>query len=306
MAPRRPILVTGAAGFIGAHVSAYLEGRGIPILRHVRPASRGRDVQAPNTIALELPSQELGKILERHQPDVVIHCAGTSSVGQSFEQPGLDFAANVGVTESLLAALEKHAPTTRFLFLSSAAVYGNPQRLPISETTPVAPISPYGVHKAAAEMLCGYYARVHGIPTLNLRLFSTYGRGLTRQVLWDICQSWKRSGEIVLSGTGYETRDLLHVSDVVRAIELVIQHVPFNGRAVNVASGTSVSISALASMILARLGGGSVRFTGASRHGDPKCWQADIQRVSQLGFRPAMALAEGVSDYVDWVRREPS
>lgn len=215
-----------------------------------------------------------------------------------------DFAANVASTQSVLAHLERHSPRTRFVFLSSAAVYGNPKRVPIVETSARQPISPYGAHKAAGEMLCRYYARAHQIPTLSLRLFSTYGRGLRRQVLWDMCQAWRRTGDVALSGTGCETRDLLHVTDVVRAISLTIDRGRFDGTCINVASGIAVTIATLAGMVLARLGSGTTVFSGAARRGDPKHWQANVGRLSRLGFEPTIGLDEGIADYVDWARHE--
>jgi len=294
------VLVTGAEGFIGSRLSSYLEGRGSRVIRGVRRQARGSE----GTVELELPTQDLGPILERFGPDLVVHAAGTSSVQRSFEQTAADFRSNVASTQSLLAALAASESKPRLMFLSSAAVYGTPLRMPIKETQPVAPISPYGVHKAAAELLCRYYARVHGVPTLRLRIFSAYGPGLKRQILWDVCQKWQRSGEIVLSGTGCETRDLLHVSDVVSALALAADRAPFDGRAINVASGTAVTMAHLAGMLIAQLGAGHLRFTHKARRGDPSHWQASIERLSRLGFKQTVGLEEGVQEYVAWVRRE--
>jgi UDP-glucose 4-epimerase len=298
-------LVTGAAGFIGRHICAHLESRGIPVVRVVRP-HRDQPTANPSqfTHEIELPSPKLAEILAYHLPSVVLHCAGTSSVQESLKYPERDYRANVTVTESVLEALRRYSPKTRLVFLSSAAVYGNPTQLPIRETAAIRPVSPYGVHKAASELLCRYYARVHQVPSLILRIFSTYGPGLARQVLWDSLRSWQNTGDIFLNGTGCETRDFVHVSDLVAAITLAVDRARFSGNALNVASGQSVTVAAVAGILLAKLGRGTVQFAGTARPGDPKHWEADVTRLRRLGFKPNVELAQGLGNYVEWAMRE--
>ena len=121
----------------------------------------------------------------------------------------------------------------RLLLVSSAAVYGDPERLPVSEDAPLAPISPYGRHRAEAEEV----ALQSGAPVVIARVFSAYGEGLRRQVLWDVAQRALVGGPVELSGTGEETRDFVHARDVAAAISAIAQRSAFDGEIVNVATG---------------------------------------------------------------------
>jgi UDP-glucose 4-epimerase len=186
--------------------------------------------------------------------------------------------------------------------LSSAAVYGNAQTLPISENAVLAPISPYGYHKCMVEQMGQEFWRVYGLPVVFGRIFSAYGAGLRRQVVWDILQKAQHSraqGEpFCLSGTGDETRDFIHVSDVARALLCLLDHADMRATAYNIASGLSVTIRTLAQLIVRRMASPSpITFDGQIRPGDPLYWQADVSALAALGFRCEVDLATGLGEY---------
>jgi UDP-glucose 4-epimerase len=170
----------------------------------------------------------------------------------------------------------------------------------------VEPISPYGIHKAAAEFLVTHYARLHGLRASLLRMFSAYGEGLRKQVVWDLCRKVMAAQQdgtpVTLHGTGDETRDFIHAADIARAALLVAQHPPASGtQIINIASGTETSIRTLAETVVQALGSKTApAFNGARRAGDPVNWRADISRLRALGFAPAVPFVEGISKCVFW------
>ena len=280
-------LVTGAGGFIGAQVAGRLEGDGRRVLRAGRPE-------------LEIPSPAFTELVERAEPELVVHCATPASVAASVAEPGGDRRGSVGVLDALLELLEGLPRVPRLVFVSSAAVYGQPQHLPVAEDHPLAPVSPYGEHRMECERLL----LAHSVPFASLRVFSAYGEGLRRQVLWDICQK-ALDGSVELSGTGDETRDFVHVSDVASAVAVAAARAPFGGEAFNVGTGHETAIRDLAGALIAALGvEAALTFSGRKRPGDPDRWRADPARLGALGWQPAVNLEDGAATYARWARSE--
>jgi UDP-glucose 4-epimerase len=217
--------------------------------------------------------------------------------------PLQDFRANALMTAEVLEALRMCAPACSFILLSSAAVYGSPDVLPISESTPAAPISAYGFHKHMAEQLCGEYAKLHGLRTACVRIFSAYGPGLQRQVLWDLCRKIMSGDALVLQGTGEESRDFVHARDIARAILTVVASAPLRGECYNIGSGVETPIASLAQMLVTALQESrSIAFDGVLPAGTPVRWQADVAKLKALGFVPEISIERGVHDYAAWAR----
>ena len=209
------------------------------------------------------------------------------------------------VTFELLDALRRRVPGCRFIFLSSAAVYGEPDSLPVSELEPVKPILPYGFHKRQCELLCEEFASIYGMPTASLRIFSAYGAGLRRQVIWDLCYRVLTEGKLELKGTGTESRDFIHVQDIVQAAIAVLDNAEKVGEVYNVASGEEVAIKELAERLVAALGmDAEPVFDGVVPPGHPRNWRADITKLKRLGFSPKISLEDGLSSFATWCRSE--
>lgn len=285
------ILVTGANGFLATYVQRALRER-----CRVVPAGR------PD---IEVPSADFDRLLHAARPDLVVHCAGPASVPSSVADPAGDFDASVVVTFELLDRLRRLPRPPRVVFLSSAAVYGDPPRLPVAENETLRPVSPYGHHKLACEVLLREFHELYGLPSVALRVFSAYGEGLRRQILWDVCVQALTTGEVRLLGTGAESRDFVHGSDVVAAVAAAVKGARFEAEPYNVGSGIETPIAELAALIVDALGGGAnVSFSGVPRHGDPARWRADIARIAGLGFRPSIALRDAVPAYAAWAARQ--
>jgi len=300
------ILVTGAGGFLGSHICNYFgqKGHSIAAIDRLSVPTKMSDLypNLRNFYTMSLPDKTFSSILKEFQPDLLIHCAGTASVPYSMQEPYNDFQQSAGVTAFILETLRKQMTSCHFVFLSSAAVYGNPKTLPISEKFPCQPISPYGYHKYICEMLCQEYESIFGIKTSILRIFSAYGERLRKQVIYDLCRKFSApsSNSVEVYGTGNETRDFIHAIDIAQAIDYI--HKADASGIFNVASGTQTLISEVAELIKIHMNSKKeIIYSGALRPGDPLYWQADISRLSSLGFQPKISLNEGVHKYCQWV-----
>ncbi len=300
------VLITGVAGFLGRYAAREFARLGWRVvgLDAVPPenAPHGAGVHYAQ---VALPSGAFAEILRVESPQVCLHCAGRASVPLSMENPAADFRDNTVLTFEILESLRRDAPRCRFLFLSSAAVYGDPATLPVSETHPVAPLSPYGYHKRQCELLCEEFSKIYDLPTASLRLFSAYGPGLRRQVIWDMCEKILTTGALWLRGTGAESRDFIHAADVAAALSRLALDAPCEGEVYNVANGREVTISELASLVLHELGSAlQPEFDGEASPGQPLRWRADCRRVAALGFSANISLEAGLRGVAAWSRAE--
>lgn len=301
-------VITGAAGFLGTRLADVSRAAGLaPVGVDLAAVPRPDDWQRFHTGRTEtLPwDRVLGD-----QPSVCFHLAGGASVPLSVADPFHDFESLVPGTVRLLTALARHAPNCVLVLFSSAAVYGAPAVLPVTETQAAAPVSPYGVHKWLAEEAVAHYARLFGLRTVVLRIFSAYGEGLRKQLFWDLCckaAAAGPSGTVELAGTGDETRDFIHATDVARAALAAARQASTPGcTRLNVASGREVTVREAATTMLDALGWHTqLRFGGHVRPGEPTRWAADVSRLGALGFAPGMSLSDGLAAYARWFSSEP-
>ncbi len=244
------VLVTGAAGFIGSHiVDALLErGDNVTIVDHLRRSPRPWVAEALRSGAQlhVVDVRDLDKLrgaFEAVRPEVVMHLAAQADVRRSVADPAYDVQVNVAGTVSVLEAA-RHVDARRVLFASTAAAYGNPEQVPTAEDAPLAPLSPYGTSKAAAEWYLDQYARLHGLSTLSLRMANVYG---PRQdphgeagVVAIFAGASVAGQAVTVFGDGRQTRDYIYVADVVDAW-LTAADSTAQG-ALNLSTGAEVSV----------------------------------------------------------------
>lgn len=297
------ILVTGANGFIGRHVArtAAEQGHRVVGIGHgdwTDEGWRGWGLSEWHEMDVTLASL----VAHAGEPDVIVHCAGGSSVGFSLENPAQDFERTVLTTVEVLEYLRTSAPSAALVYPSSAAVYGDATAMPITEDSPPAPISPYGFHKRMAEDLAHSYAAGFGIRVAIVRLFSAYGVELRKQLLWDAARK-ATAGDCRFAGTGRETRDWVNVADVARLLLLAGNHADSGAPTVNGASGTEVEVGEILGVLFEALGAeGKPEFTGASRPGDPARYVGDPSRARSWGWSAERPWEDGVREYARWFR----
>ncbi len=273
------LLVTGASGFLGSSLAARAEAQGWQVTRVVR-------TPAPGAHVADLTRDDLTELVASCAPHAVVHAAGSASVAASVSDPADGYARSVLTFRTVLESVRRAGTGSVVANLSSAAVYGQPERLPVGEGDPTRPLSPYGFHKLAAELLAAEYGRFHGVPALSCRLFSVVGARQRRLLTYEIAAQAldPEATEIVLRGTGHEARDFLHVDDlsdaVLGLVALPVDRLPLE---VNVATGVETSIADLAHTVADAAGTAKhVRFRGQVSTTDPERWVADIGRLRGL------------------------
>ena len=305
------VFITGAHGFIGKHLARTLSAAGHRVcgLGHgIWPDAEAAAWGVSHWLNGDLSASNLNGLRQlAGPPDVVMHLAGGASVSAAIAQPKEDFVRTVASTVELFEWLRQASPKTRVVAVSSAAVYGAGHYGPIGEDAALTPFSPYGHHKLMMESLCRSYGASYGLRSAVARLFSVYGAGLRKQLLWDLCGKLDAGkAQVELGGSGTELRDWTDVRDVVRALALLPALAAAEVPTFNLGSGIATPVRAVATQLMsawAPAGGGpGLAFSGQSRAGDPFSLQADAGRLSTLGFAWQVPLHQGLADYVRWFR----
>lgn len=294
------VFVTGISGFIGSHVASGFLEMGDTVLG----ASRTSPSILPDgltTFKRDLSICKINDLLAEVNPDIVVHCAGSADVRKSVTDPVNDFDHNVRACYNVLESIRDACPNARFIFLSSAAVYGSPNHLPVDENSEINPISPYGLHKRFCEELCSYYRQAHGLHADVARIFSAYGNGQKKQFFWDFYCKYRDYGNIELFGTGEESRDFIHIHDLVKAIRLIALY--GENTIYNIANGIEVKMSTLANLLSSSMGipQDKMCFSGECKQGDPKNWCANIEKLKSIGYQPTVSIEQGVLEYSRWI-----
>ncbi|RME52379.1 MAG: NAD-dependent epimerase/dehydratase family protein [Caldilineae bacterium] len=281
------ILVTGGAGFIGSHTVERLldSGHRVRVLDNL---SSGREENLPlGHPGLELIPGDVTSPEDVEQAmqgmDRILHLAAQVSVEKSVQQPVESCRQNILGFVQVIDAAVRHG-VQRMVFASSAAVYGNPRRLPIEESHPLGPISPYGLEKQVNEEYATLFRDLHGLSVMGLRYFNVYG---PRQdpgspyagVISIFASRMSQRKSITIYGDGRQTRDFVYVGDVARANEASL-FCGFEG-VCNIASGRSISLLDLVDELAEILGRVPVRFD-APRDGDIRESQASVSRMQEV------------------------
>lgn len=324
----RPVLVTGAAGFIGFHVAHRLLRLGIevigydnvnsyydPRLKRQRIAELKAAQQSPGQLHFyenDITSEEnLRRIFDRYQPSIVIHLAAQAGVRHSIESPGSYMDANLIGLQRLLE-VSSHGKVDHFLFASSSSVYGARASYsrPFSESDPVdTPTSLYAATKVSGEAITHSYAHLYKMPTTAMRFFTVYGpSGRPDLALFKFAEALVRGEEITVYGAGGSQRDYTYIDDIVESI-LRLMHLPPEGeksapwRALNIGGGRPHTVLDLVQTLAEAYGLPPRILHMDEQPGDMAHTLADTRKLQALtDFTPSTELAEGVSRFVDWHR----
>jgi UDP-glucose 4-epimerase len=292
------ILIIGSKGFIGTHCVSYFQSKGLEVFQ--ADVTTSSEV---NYYQIESQNSDFSLPFKEHQFDVCINASGSAHVGFSFENPSKDFELNVVNVQKILVAIRDYNCNCKFINFSSAAVYGNPQFLPITENSTCKPLSPYGFHKLQSELLLTEYHNFFGLNTCSLRVFSAFGPRLKKQLFWDLYQKAIKEETVSLFGTGNETRDFIFIDDLIQILDLVIHNSPFHGSIYNVASQVETRIADAAQIFINEFSPiKQLVFNGEVKVGDPNNWLADMKCLKDFGFKPQFDLQTGLKKYAEWLK----
>ncbi len=310
------ILVTGGAGFIGANlVSMLAENKHtIAILDNLSTeASLTRAAMLKRTYDVPTDTRDIKDISdvlrEYIRIDAITHLASPISVQESIKNP---HEYRKDINEGTLHVLEaaKQRNIRRVVLASTAAVYGNPNVVPIREGHPVDPLTPYATEKYAAECHARMFAREHGLETVILRLFNVYGPGQDARspysgVIAKFMQCFLNDKPPIIYGDGEQTRDFIYVSDVVDAFHCALTKQVEPGLTVNIGEGKACSINLLVKMIEGCRAQVIKPIYQEARPGDILHSEADIKRAHKhLGWRPHTPQGEGMLKTWEWYAKQ--
>jgi UDP-glucose 4-epimerase len=297
----RRILITGGAGFVGSHLARRLTPQND--VHVVDNLSAGAHTNVPERATFHRADIRDPDVLERltYDVDLVFHEAAVVSVARSVEDPPGVHETNTDATLHLLELARQR--DFRIVLASSAAVYGHPDTVPITETAPKTPTSPYGVDKLTVDHYARLYNDLYGVETVSLRYFNIYGPGQTggdyAAVIPIFCDQALSDEPITINGDGSQTRDFVYISDVVDA-NLHAATTDAVGEAFNIGTGTATSIINLATTIREVAGSTSELTYTDPRPGDIDESVADITKARQaLEYDPTVSLQDGLQRMIE-------
>ncbi|MDS0277680.1 NAD-dependent epimerase/dehydratase family protein [Halomicroarcula sp. S1AR25-4] len=293
-------LVTGGAGFIGSHlVDALRPANDVRVLDSFVTGERSRVPDDVTLVEGDVRDEAaLGRAMDG--VDLVFHEAAVVSVAQSVADPTTSHSVNVDGTLSVLEAARRQ--DARVVFASSAAIYGAPESMPVTETAPKQPSSPYGLEKLSGDHYCRLYADLYDLPTVALRYFNVYGPrqsgGDYAGAITAFTEQARSGGPLTVQGDGRQTRDFVDVADVVQA-NLLAATTDATGEAFNVGTGTGTTIRTVAETIRDRVAPDAEITTVEPRRGDIRESVADVAKARErLGYDPTVSLEAGLADYL--------
>ena len=296
-------LVTGGAGFIGKHLIAKLldDGHEITIFDNFSSSSKNDITHLlENGISIVtgdiLDYDLLLKSISNH--DFVIHLAAQTSVSESIANPKTTIDIIVDGTVNVLKSCVK-ANVKNLIFSSSAAVYGNSPDMPISEISQPNPISPYGASKLVAEHNLRAFSKFFGLNCISLRLFNVYGNSKSSKddVIRKFLKNISNETPLEIFGDGTQTRDFVHISDVLQAFSCAIKNIEAKrGEIYNIGGGKPTSINELASLLISSKGKEMQIIHKPAIQGEIKFSEADISLAkTDIIYSPEMSLRDGLA-----------
>jgi UDP-glucose-4-epimerase GalE len=304
--PKRRILVTGGAGYVGSHTARLLIEQGYDVAV-VDDLSKGHRHNVPAGLLFRLNLSEtnaLTELMRQSATEAVIHFAAFIAVGESMKEPARYFTNNVGGSLSLLTAMVE-AGVKHIVFSSTAAVYGTPHATPILESFPIQPVSPYGESKVMVETLLRWFDLIHGMTSVSLRYFNASGADPAGSLGEEhepethliplLLRAVITGSPVTVFGNDYDTpdgtcvRDYIHVDDLAQAHILALEHLLAGGASerFNTGTGTGHTVLEVIRAVEAVTGKAVPYVIGPRREGDPATLVAASDRLrGQLGWTP--------------------
>jgi len=305
--PPRTVLVTGGAGFIGSHVADAFVAAGdrVAVLDDLSSGRRENVPAAAELHELDVRSAAAAHLVGELRPDLLVLLAAQMDVRRSVADPCFDADVNLVGMLSLLQAAQKTG-VRRVLFASTGgAIYGDQEVYPAPEEHPLRPLSPYGVSKLAGERYLYYFHRQFGLDATCLRYANVYGERQNPHgeagVVAIFLERLLAGTPVTIHGDGLQTRDYLHVSDVVRANLAAAAQEPGGFRVYNVGTGVETSVVELYRLLAAALGSDLEAVHGPAKPGEQRRSSVDARRARcELELGEPLSLAQGLQRTADW------
>jgi UDP-glucose 4-epimerase len=289
------IMITGACGFLGRNLTKHLEAQGHDLTLIDLPTDLDSDLRKSkhevHFIDVTDDTSLLSKFMEG--VDIVIHAANKARIEPSWQNYHEYYRVNIAGSQQVFE-LAQHNQVKKFVYVSSSSVYGNNGCTKQKEHDPLCPTNPYAVSKMAAEYALQAQSLKGNTELVVVRPFTMYGDymdyGPAGLVISKFIRAWKEGNPLLLQGGGFQSRDFIHASDVVRAFDLIIEHSK-NGSVYNLGSGKTVRIKDLADVV------SDQQVITPSRLGEVAITHADIVQLKMLGFVARV-------DVLDWLADE--
>lgn len=311
------ILITGGAGMVGSHLVRRLENEhSITVLDNEKayPFDQKRFFGLSSSkevkfVKGDIRDRKIVRSLMRKM-DYVIHAAAFADVGASIKHYDKDFENNVIGTEILLEEA-KRANIKKFVFISSASVYGNSTTKRFEEDQSLRPTTTYANSKLWGEQQCQIFYELYGLPACAIRFFSVYGEG---QISKKGSHSWAipiftfraiKKKPLIIFGDGKQIRDMTHIDDFTEGVIRATFSEKTNGRIFNIGTGKATTVLEMAKEIQKYYPETDIEFAPPKK-GDPKGGCADKELMKELlGWEPKIKFEDGVKRYVEWVKKNP-
>jgi UDP-glucose 4-epimerase len=320
------VLVTGGAGYIGCHTVRALRaiGRDVVVLDTLETGHEAALLGVPLVRGNAGDQDLVRSIVRERDVDSIVHFAGYKNAGESMQVPAKYFENNVIATARLLEAIEG-TTVRQFVFSGSCSVYGTPAELPVDESSPLQPESPYGQSKLIGEQLLRWHGEVHGLRWMSLRYFNASGASLDAVVGEDMAATRNlvplvmsaalgRRSAVQVFGTDFPTpdgtaiRDYIHVADLADGHARALEYLEAGGTsgAVNLGTGTGSSVQQVIDLVVEVSGRPVPTEYGARRAGDPAAvWADNSLAVSRLNWSPRYGLRDIIESAWRWHSTHP-
>ena len=291
------ILIIGSNGFIGKslynHLSSFYNVYGVDVVE-----SNQKNFSQINSIS------EIENLEGINSFDFIINASGSTDVKRSNELPLNDFEKNTLNVYEILSIIKLKNPESKFINISSGAVYGNKNSAAI-ETDKLNPVSTYGFNKKIAENICEHFYNQFKISSYSLRIFSAYGPGLKRQLFWDLYEKSLKTNQIELYGDSTDYRDFIYIDDICQFIKIIIDKNISGYHVFNLSTGLLTTIESAVKIFFNILDKNlKYSFSGNSIQGYPKGVFADISKAKKFGFAPKYTLEQGLKKTIEWIKEQ--
>lgn len=294
----KKILITGGSGFIGlALTNALKEKNHVSVV-----SSKGDFPSGVKHIKADLTKKESLRFLKDGNFDYIFHFAGNTDHGRALSDPEFDLSINFLSTFYILEKIKNFKKKPKFIFSSTVLVYGNSKGILSEESSLTNPISNHGAAKLAAEKYIVSFWRQYGIPAVIFRIFSVYGPGLRRQIVFDFIKKLSSNPyQLEIIGTGKESRDLIFINDLIKNILKVAEFADYNAEIYNMGTGKSYTTTQIARTVAAAMHiKPKLFFSKKIRSFDVANTTADVKKIRKLGCKTNTTLANGVRQTVRW------